>query len=82
MVMKNKLLHHHKSKFSIFMRNFSFTIVGLFLVAGALSVPTYISITSSNQKQMQASEIENRHDDENKDDEDLETVSNDIEDQE
>ena len=49
MTMKNKLYHHHKSKFSIVMRNFSLSVVGVFAFVAAISVPTYISIQSTHQ---------------------------------
>ena len=58
MEMKNKLFHHHKSKFSIVMRNFSLSVTGVFLFVAALSVPTYISIHNEQKMEMKASEVE------------------------
>ena len=46
MEMKNKLYRHHKSKFSLVLRNFSFAFMGAFLVLGGITIPTYISISS------------------------------------
>ena len=58
MEMKNKLFHHHKSKFSIVIRNFSLSVAGVFLFVAALSVPTYISIHNEQKMEMKASEVE------------------------
>lgn len=61
MEMKNKLFHHHKSKFSIVVRNFSLSCLAIFGVVGALSIPTYISIHQSEKTEMKASEVENEN---------------------
>ena len=58
MTMKNKLYHHHKSKFSIVMRNFSLSVVGVFAFVAAISVPTYISIHNEQKMEMKATEVE------------------------
>ena len=55
--MKNKLFHHHKSKFSIVVRNFSLSCLAIFGVIGAATVPTYISIHQSEKAEMKASEV-------------------------
>ena len=39
MEMKNKLFHHHKSKFSIVMSNFSLSVAGVFAFVAILTVP-------------------------------------------
>ena len=58
MEMKNKLFHHHKSKFSIVMRNFSLSVAGVFAFVAILTVPTYISIHNEQNMEMKASEVE------------------------
>ena len=58
MEMKNKLFHHHKSKFSIVVRNFSLSCLAIFGTIGAITVPTYISIHQSVKSEMKASEVE------------------------
>ena len=70
MEMKNKLFHHHKSKFSIVVRNFSLSCLAIFAVVGALTVPTYISIHQQQKSEMKASEVV----DENMDDSNEEEV--------
>jgi hypothetical protein len=65
MEMKNKLFHHHKSKFSIVMRNFSLSCLAIFGVVGAVTVPTYISIHQSQKSEMKASEVEEPNPEEN-----------------
>ena len=57
MEMKNKLFHHHKSKFSIVMRNFSLSVAGAFAFVAILTVPTYISIRSEQKAEMKATEV-------------------------
>ena len=57
MEMKNTLFHHHKSKFSIVVRNFSLSCLAVFVVIGIATVPTYISIHQSEKAEMKASEV-------------------------
>ena len=57
MEMKNKLFHHHKSKFSIVVRNFSLSCLAIFGLIGIATVPTYISIHQSEKAEMKASEV-------------------------
>lgn len=72
MEMKNKLFHHHKSKFSIVMRNFSLSVVGVFAFVAAISVPTYISIHNEQKMEMKATEVEQENlEQENPNDEEL-----------
>ena len=75
MEMKNKLFHHHKSKFSIVIRNFSLSVAGVFLFVAALSVPTYISIHNEQKMEMKATEVEEGNEQEETpiEEEDLET---------
>lgn len=56
MEMKNKLFRHHKSKLSLFARNFSLACVGVFMVLGGIAIPTYFSISSNLNIVTQASE--------------------------
>ena len=58
MEMKNKLFHHHKSKASIVMRDFSIVVASVSVFVLALTIPTYLSIHSTDKSQMQASEVE------------------------
>lgn len=53
---KNKLFRHHKSKFTLALRNFSLTCMGVLIVLGGIAIPTYISISSNLNVATEASE--------------------------
>ena len=53
---KNKLFRHHKSKFTLILRNFSLTCMGVLIVLGGIAIPTYISISSNLNVATEASE--------------------------
>ena len=57
MVFKNKLYRHHKSKFSLILRHFSFVCMGFVLVVSAIAIPTYISISTTLNIPTEASEV-------------------------
>ena len=87
MEMKNKLFRHHKSKFSLVVRNLSFAFIGIFTVLGGIAIPTYISI--SNHLNIAAQAVEDNTDNsslqsskENEDEKDNQTQEekNDLED--
>ena len=77
MLMKNKLVKHHKSKASLFVRKFSIvfsSIMGLFAI---IAIPTYINLKSmsdskldNNQKSLASEVVEDAKTSE------LETVNN------
>lgn len=54
MEFRNKLYRHHKSKASFLLRHFSIAIIGLFVVAGSVTIPTYISISNTVNYQTNA----------------------------
>ena len=56
MEFKNKLYRHHKSKASFVLRHFSIAIIGLFVVAGGVTIPTYISVYNTVNYQTKAEE--------------------------
>lgn len=56
MEFKNKLFRHHKSKFTLVLRNFSLTCMGVLIVLGGIAIPTYISISSNLNVATEASE--------------------------
>ena len=60
MAVKNKLYKHHRSKFVLTMRNFSIAFGSLFLLAGLIGIPTYIS--TNNMKQVEAKKVEEKVD--------------------
>ena len=49
MEMKNKLFCHHKSKFSLLLKRFSLTCIGVVSVIAAVTVPTYISMLEDSK---------------------------------
>ena len=71
MKMKNKLYCHHKSKFSLVMRNFSIFFASFSFVAAAVAIPTYISIHVGEKVATEAAN-ENKEVEEKEDSTDLE----------
>ena len=63
MELKNKLYHHHKSKFVLAMKQLSFSMLSLVAVFSAVAIPTYISSISDQKVVTQASEeVETQND--------------------
>lgn len=54
MEMKNKLYHHHKSKFSLVVKKFSLCSLGVFGFIAMIAIPTYISTLSDTSKPLVA----------------------------
>ena len=54
MEMKNKLYHHHKSKFSFVIRNFSIGFFGFAFLLSAVTIPTYFSVREQTRYEIQA----------------------------
>ena len=63
MVRKNKLYKHHKSKAFFYIRNFSAIFVALVGVGVAVTVPTYIASTKSEQVPLKADYDESQKED-------------------
>ena len=66
MEMKDKLYCHHKSKFSLVMKRFSLTCLGVISVLSAIAVPTYISTLKNDKVVTEASELESNKKSESK----------------